>query len=278
MKKLKYLVLLISSFGFAQILTPQPSPYSKIQQTVGLTEVTIEYSRPALRGRTVMGDLVPYGELWRAGANKNTMINFSDDVILDGTKIAKGNYALFIRPGKTLWEVFFYSNTENSGLPKNWNTNLIVAVAEVVPHTTETTWESFTISIDDLNNTGATLNIKWENTEVKIPFKVPTDKKTMASIKETMKGSPKSRDYYSAAIYYRETGKDLRQAKKWIAKAIDLDEGKYWMYRQQSLILAELKETEAAIVAAKTSLKLAKEAGNNDYIRLNTKSIEEWSK
>jgi tetratricopeptide (TPR) repeat protein len=225
-----------------------------------------------------MGDLVPYGELWRAGANKNTMINFSNDVILDGTKIAKGNYALFIRPGKTLWEVFFYSNTENSGLPKNWNTNLIVAVAEVVPHTTETTWESFTISIDDLNNTGATLNIKWENTEVKIPFKVPTDKKTMASIKEIMKGSPKSRDYYSAAIYYRETGKDLRQAKKWIAKAIDLDEGKYWMYRQQSLILAELKETEAAIVAAKTSLKLAKEAGNNDYIRLNTKSIEEWSK
>ena len=100
----------------------------------------------------------------------------------------------------------------------------------------------------------------------------------MASIKETMKGSPKSRDYYSAAIYYRETGKDLRQAKKWIAKAIDLDEGKYWMYRQQSLILAELKETEAAIVAAKTSLKLAEEAGNNDYIRLNTKSIEEWSK
>lgn len=185
MKKLKYLVLLISSFGFAQILTPQPSPYSKIQQTVGLTEVTIEYSRPALRGRTVMGDLVPYGELWRAGANKNTMINFSDDVILDGTKIAKGNYALFIRPGKTLWEVFFYSNTENSGLPKNWNTKLITAVAEVVPHTTETTWESFTISIDDLNNTGATLNIKWENTEVKIPFKVPTDKKTMASIKET---------------------------------------------------------------------------------------------
>ena len=83
MKKLKYLVLLISSFGFAQILTPQPSPYSKIQQTVGLTKVTIEYSRPALRGRTVMGDLVPYGELWRAGANKNTMINFSDDVILD---------------------------------------------------------------------------------------------------------------------------------------------------------------------------------------------------
>lgn len=271
-------MLLISSFGFAQILTPQPSPFSKIQQTVGLTEVTIEYSRPALRGRTIMGDLVPYGELWRAGANKNTMINFSDDVILDGTKIAEGNYALFIRPGKTLWEIFFYSDTENSGLPKNWNTNSIAAVAEVVPNSTETTWESFTISINDLNNNGATLNIKWENTEVKIPFKVPTDEKTMTSINETMKGSPKSGDYYSAAIYFRETGKDLKQAKKWIAKAIDLNEGKYWMYRQQSLILAELKETDAAIVAAKTSLKLAKQAGNNDYIRLNNKSIEKWSK
>ena len=99
----------------------------------------------------------------------------------------------------------------------------------------------------------------------------------MASIEKTMKGNPKSGDYYSAAIYLRETGRDLEKAKKWIAKAIEMDEGKYWMYRQLALILNELNETDAAIAASKTSLKLATEAGNQDYVRLNKKAIEEWS-
>ncbi|MFQ3341545.1 MAG: hypothetical protein ACI9TK_001209 [Flavobacteriaceae bacterium] len=278
MKQLKYLTLLVCSLGFAQIQTPQASPISKIQQTVGLTEVTIEYSRPAMRGRTIMGDLVPYGKLWRAGANKNTIIKFSDDVIVGGKSISAGDYALFIRPGETLWEVFFYTKTNNSGLPKKWETSAIAAVVEVAPNTTENTSESFTISIDNLNNNGATLSIKWENTHVSISFEVPTNEKTMASIKETMKGTPKAGDYYSAAIYYKETGRNLKQSKSWIAKAISMDDGKYWMYRQQSLILAGLMEKNAAIEAAKISLKLAEEAGNNDYIRLNTKSIEEWSK
>ena len=100
----------------------------------------------------------------------------------------------------------------------------------------------------------------------------------MASIKETMKGDPKAGDYYSAAVYYRQSNQDLNQAKKWIAKAIEMDSGKYWMYRQQSLILAKLNEKEVAIAAAKVTLKLAEEAGNKDYVRLNTKAIEEWSK
>jgi tetratricopeptide (TPR) repeat protein len=93
-----------------------------------------------------------------------------------------------------------------------------------------------------------------------------------------MKGDPKWRDYYSAAIYYRESNRDLQKAKKWMAKAIELDGGKYYMYRQQALILADLNEKEAAIEASKMSLKLAKEVGNEDYVRLNTKAIEEWSK
>ena len=100
----------------------------------------------------------------------------------------------------------------------------------------------------------------------------------MASINKIMQGEPTARDYYGAAIYFRESGRDLQKAKEWISTAIDMDGGKYWMYRQQALILAELNEKEAAILASKNSLELAKKAGNKDYIRLNNKSIAEWSK
>ena len=278
MKHLNFLLVFVCAFGMAQIQTPQPSPSTKVEQVVGLTKVTLEYSRPAMRGRTIMGELIPMGELWRAGANKNSTLSFSDDVTVGGKALKQGTYAIFIRPGVTMWEVFFYTQIENWGIPEKWDTKSIAATVEVETQTLKEAVESYTISVDDLNNNGATINFKWENTLVSVPLEVPTHSKTMASIKETMKGDPKAGDYYSAAIYYRQSNQDLNQAKKWIAKAIEMDSGKYWMYRQQSLILAELNEKEAAVAAAKVSLKLADEAGKKDYVRLNTKAIEEWSK
>ena len=278
MKHLKLIILLCGGLAVAQIQTPQPSPSTTLEQVVGLTEVKIEYSRPTMRGRTIMGDLVPYGSLWRTGANKNTTLSFSDPVMVGGQALAAGTYALFTRPGKSLWEVFFYNETENSGLPKEWKPESIVAVIEVPTQSLVEPVESFTISINELTNTGANIHLSWENTRVTLPLEVPTDEKTMASIKETMKGTPKARDLYQAAVYYRESGRDLQAAKEWIGKAIEMDPGKYWMFRQQALILADLNEKEAAIKAAQSSLELAEKAGNQDYVRLNTKAIEEWSK
>lgn len=278
MKHFKYLLLLLCTYGMAQIQTPQPSPTTKIEQVVGLTNVSLEYSRPSMRGRKIMGELVPMGEMWRAGANKNSTISFSDAVKVGGKNLEAGTYSLFIRPGNSMWEVFFYTQIENWGLPSEWDINSIAATVESKTEKLSDAVESFTIAIEDLSNDGANLIIKWENTQVSIPLEVPTHSKTMASIKETMKGEPKAGDYYSAAIYFRQSGQDLKQAKNWIAKAIEMDSGKYWMYRQQSLILAELNEKDAAIAAAKSSLKLAEKAGNQDYVRLNNKSIEEWSK
>lgn len=278
MKHLKLIILLCSSLAVAQIQTPQPSPSTTLEQVVGLTEVKIEYSRPAMRGRTIMGDLVPYGSLWRTGANKNTTLSFSDPVTVGGQALAAGTYALFTRPGKSLWEVFFYTETENWGTPQEWQSKSVAAVIEVPAQSLAEPEESFTISINELTNTGANIHLSWENTRVTLPLEVPTDEKTMASIKETMKGTPKAGDLYQAAVYYRESGRDLQTAKKWIGKAIEMDPGKYWMYRQQALILADLNEKEAAIKAAQSSLELAEKAGNQDYVRLNTKAIEEWSK
>ena len=278
MKYLKLIILLCSGLAVAQIQTPQPSPSTTLEQVVGLTEVKIEYSRPAMRGRTIMGDLVPYGSLWRTGANKNTTLSFSDPVTVGGQALAAGTYALFTRPGKSLWEVFFYTETENWGTPQEWQSKSVAAVIEVPTQSLAEPEESFTISINELTNTGANINLSWENTRVTLPLEVPTDEKTMASIKETMKGTPKAGDLYQAAVYYRESGRDLQTAKKWIGKAIEMDPGKYWMFRQQALILADLKEKKAAIKAAQSSLELAEKAGNQDYVRLNTKAIEEWSK
>ena len=278
MKHLKLIILLCSSLAVAQIQTPQPSPSNTLEQVVGLTEVKIEYSRPAMRGRTIMGDLVPYGSLWRTGANKNTTLSFSDPVTVGGQALAAGTYALFTRPGKSLWEVFFYTETENLGLPQEWQSKSVAAVIEVPTQSLAEPEESFTISINELTNTGANIHLSWENTRVTLPLEVPTDEKTMASIKETMKGTPKAGDLYQAAVYYRESGRDLQTAKKWIGKAIEMDPGKYWMFRQQAFILADLNEKEAAIKAAQSSLELAEKAKNQDYVRLNTKAIEEWSK
>ena len=274
---MKYLLVFVCSYGLAQIQTLQTSPSAKIEQVVGLTNVTIDYSRPAKRDRKIMGELVPMGEIWRAGANENSTLSFSDPVKVGGKNLDAGTYSLFIRPGKSMWEVFFYTETDNWGLPEKWNTESIAVVVETEIIQLKTTIESFTISLDDLYNNGANINIMWENTKVSIPIEVPTHSKMMSSITKTIKKDPKSRDYYNAAIYYRQSNQDLNQAKKWIAKAIEMDPDKFWMYRQQSLILAQLNEKDIAIAAAKTSLKLAQEAGNMDYVRLNTKSIKEWS-
>ena len=113
-KTLTFFLFMLAAITMqAQVQAPQPSPHAKIWQTVGLTEVTVEYSRPSMRGRTVFGNLVPYGKLWRTGANQNTMVTFSTDVMIGGKTVKAGSYAIFTTPNKDNWEVVFYSDTNN---------------------------------------------------------------------------------------------------------------------------------------------------------------------
>ena len=265
------------TLAFAQVKAPQASPAATVAQTIGLTETSVVYSRPSLRGREVMGNLVPYGKIWRTGANKNTTIQFPDPVQVGGQTLAAGTYAIFTRPGASLWEVFFYTDSENSGIPKEWSADKVAATLEVEPQKNGMV-ETFSIWFYNLTNNDAVLNLAWENTRLSMKIEVPTVKMAMASIKKVLANDPKHRDYYLAAVYYLNEGQDLKQAKKWINKAIAMKDDAYWYFRQQSLILAGLNETAAAIEAAKNSLKLAKKAGNQDYIKLNTESIAEWSK
>ena len=279
MKKLlvSIFVLALSFSGYAQIETPQPSPFSKLEQKVGLTDVTLEYSRPSMRGRTIFGNLVPYGKLWRTGANANTKISFSDDVTVGDETLKAGTYAIYTIPSESSWDVIFYSDADNWGTPQEWDDAKVVAKATVEVYKMSANIETFTMSIDHLSNGGATLGMFWENVYIGVEFKVPTDNKVLANINDVMGGQPSANDYYAAAVYYAQENKNIKKAKEWIDKAISMTEKPaYWQLRQQSLIYEKAGNKEEAIEIAKKSLAGAEKAGNEDYVKLNTDSLKEW--
>ncbi|HMR17337.1 MAG TPA: DUF2911 domain-containing protein [Mariniflexile sp.] len=282
MKKLLVLMLSISAtyFVHAQIATPQPSPFSKIEQKVGLTDVTLEYSRPSMRDRVVFGNLVPYGKIWRTGANARTKITFSTDVTVEGQPIKAGSYAIFTKPESTSWEVYFYTESNGGGTPQTWDDAKVAAKVSAKVYPMPMKVETFTMTFDDLTNNGATLGILWENVYVGIPFEVPTDDMVLTNINNAMNGTPTANDYYAAAVYYLQANKDIKQAKTWIDKAIAMagDKVAFWQLRQQSLIYAKAGDKMGAIAAAKKSLAAAEKAGNDDYVKMNTDSIAEWEK
>lgn len=278
MKKMFIFLFLASGMiSHSQVQAPQPSPFTKVEQKVGLTDVTIEYSRPGMRNREIFGDLVPFGEVWRTGANDNTKITFSDDVTIEGTQLEKGTYAIFTIPEGNSWEIIFYSDASNWGAPQDLEEDKITLRANAEVSGLPFEMETFTIMIDDLENDAAVLNFIWENTVASLPFEVPTDKKAMVSIEETMNGNPGVNDYVAAASYYHDEGKDLETAYEWISRAVEMgDDDAFWILRRKSLIEADLGKKEEAIATAKQSLAAAEKAGNQDYVKMNKDSLKEW--
>ncbi len=277
MKKILLFTLAITmSYAVnAQIKTPAPSPFSKIEQKVGLTDVTLEYSRPSMRGRTIFGDLVPFGKVWRTGANANTKITFSGDVMIGDKTLKAGSYAIFTIPQADKWEVVFYTET-GGGAPNELDMDKVAAsvMAEVMPLSMDI--QSFTMSFDDVTSSSAVIGILWEKSYVGVKFNVPTDEAVMAAIDKTLSG-PGFGDYYAAASYYFAEGKDISKAKEWIDKAMSMTKSpRYWQLRQQSLIYAAAGDKAGAIEVAKASLAAAEEAGNQDYVKMNKESIAEW--
>ena len=279
MRKLLLIVLMaaVTFTAKAQINTPAPSPFSKTEQKVGLTDVTLEYSRPSMRGRTIFGDLVPYGRTWRTGANARTKVSFSDDVEIDGQQLKAGTYAIFTKPGEQKWDVFFYTEHDANGAPQEWDESKVAAKTTVDVYPLPMPIETFTITFDDLTSNSANLGMMWEKVYVAVPISFPTDAMVEKNIETAMAGSPSADDYYTAAVYYLEEDKDIEQAKTWMDKAMEMSGGlKFWQLRQQSLIYAKLGDKKGAIKAAKASLEKAKDAGNDDYVKMNTDSLKEW--
>ena len=275
------LLIFTVNLSFSQINTPRVSPASEVEQMVGLTEIEIEYSRPSMRGREVFGNLVPFGKVWRTGADNSTKISFDTDVIISGKTIQSGTYSIFSIPNKESWEIILYSDVELWGVPRDWSENKIVfsSMFDVKKLKKSNTVETFTISFNDLTNNDVNMSISWENTSVDIKIEVPTRSMVESDINKVLSDNPKSSDYYAAAVFYRQENINLDKALEWMNKAIEMNESpRFWQYRQQSLIMAANDKFADAVDAAKKSLNLAIEADNQDYIKMNRESIVEWSK
>jgi len=281
MRLLNLFFLLSFFISFSQVKTPQASPKSKLIQNVGLIEITIEYSRPSIKGRDIMGDLVAYGEIWRTGANNISTIKFSDQISINNKLIPKGKYSLLTKPNKKSWDIYLLEYNEDErvlNIIKNWDDQIIISELNVPVIYKDKKTETFTIDINNISNNGADINLTWENTLIQIPLNVLSKQKVLASIKKTLMNKPSVYDLYNSASYYLQEGEDLNLAKKWINKAIEIDSTKYWMFRLQAVIHNKLNLNKEAINAAKKGLELAKKAGNNDHIRMNLKSIQDWKK
>lgn len=277
MKNLVLSLFLVLTLGWsmqAQISTPAPSPLAKMEQMVGLTEVHLEYSRPSAKGRTIFGDLVPYDKLWRTGANAATKVTFSENVVIEGQDLEAGSYALFTIPGEDEWTIIFNTDTEQGGTG-NYDEEKDALRVTVKPQALSQHVETFTIGINDITSSSATMNLRWENTQVIVPFTVFTDIQVEASIAQVM-GGPSSRDYYAAASYYLAEGKDPKQALEWINKHLEMDEPKFWTLLAKSRIQAEAGNLKAAIKTAEQSKKMAMDAGYDSYVKMNEENIAMW--
>ena len=271
-------LLFISFYGFSQLKTPSASTASEIEQVVGLTEIEVDYNRPSKRGRVIFGNLVPFGKIWRTGANSGTEISFSTDVSINGENINEGTYSIFSIPNEDSWQIIFYSDTDLWSVPRNWEESKIIFQSNFKSNTNNKVVETFSISFEDITNNNVNLVFSWDDTNVIVPIDVPTKSLVEDQIKSIMGDDPKSSDYYSAAVYYLQENINLDIALKWMNKAIEMIENpRFFQLRQQSLILAANGQYKNAIKVAEMSLELSIQANNGDYVKMNNDSIEEWS-
>ncbi len=281
MKKIGSLILFaafVSSTIQAQIVTPALSPSAKVEQRIGLTDVAVEYSRPSKKGRIIYGDLVPFDQPWRTGANAATKITFSDDVTFGGVNVTKGSYALLSKPGKSTWTFMLYPhNSTNFGSYLESDVTPIMVTTQPIMMPKGINVESMMIGFGNLTSTSGDFYLLWDDTFVPVSIKTNTDQTVEANIAKVMAG-PSAGDYYSAANYYLNAGKDLNQALVWVNKSIDMGNEKFWVLRVKSLIQAGLGDKNGAIITANRSLELARKENNADYIKMNTDSIAEWQK
>lgn len=280
MKKIVVALFFMSSIGLnAQIKTPALSPLSKVEQTIGLTNITVEYSRPSKREREVFPEVAAYGQIWRAGANKNSIVSISDQIIIGKDTLKAGSYAIFVKPEKNNWTVYLYSNTENWGTPAKWDEKLVAAAITVPTIALNHVVETFTIGFDNITLNSGNLVMSWDKVMTVVPFKVNDAKKINDQILKVLAG-PTANDFYRAADYNINSNGDMKQALQWIDKAIELygKDVPFHVLRKKAIIQAELVDYKGAIETAKKSIDASKAAGNDEYVRMNEASIKEWSK
>jgi hypothetical protein len=270
-KLLAFVILCCAAlFADAQsIKTPQPSPGQTIRQDFGISSIELNYSRPGMKGRKIFGDLVPYGKVWRTGANSATRIKFSDDVTIGGQTLKAGEYAIYTVPNEKEWEIIINKGSANWGTDYKQEDDILRVKATSV----KLDWpvETFTMQFSNVKSNSTDLQIMWDKTLVSVPITTDVDQKVIAQIDNAM--NKDNRPYFAAAMYYMETGRDLNQAVTWLDKAIEQNPTAFWVYHQKANALAKLGKKAEAKTTAQKSMELAKTANNDDYVKLNEKLI-----
>ncbi|MEI2738157.1 MAG: DUF2911 domain-containing protein [Chitinophagaceae bacterium] len=278
MKKL--FITTIAAFALfvadAQTLTtPQPSPTQTIKQNFGVSSIELSYSRPGMKGRKIFGDLVPFGKVWRTGANNATTITFGDDVTIGDAKVKAGKYGVISIPEKKNWTLIITKQLDVTS-PAAYKQDQDVVRLEVKTMNMDESMETFTMQFANIKTNSCELHIMWDRTAVSLPITTDVETKVMAQIDQLM--NKDNRPYFNAAMYYMDNGKDLNQALAWFEKATELQPNAFWIHHQKANCLAKLGKKEEAKAAAEKSKALATEQKNDDYIKLNEKLLAELDK
>ena len=277
MKKL--FITVIAAFTLfvadAQLKTPAPSPTQNIKQDFGLSSVELSYSRPGVKGRKVFGDLVPFGKVWRTGANQATTLTFGDSVAIGSAKIPPGKYGLLTIPDKKSWTIIISKQT-NVTSPADYKQDQDLVRVEAKPMDMDYSVETFTMQFANVKTSTCELHLMWDKTAVALPITTDVETKVMAQIDQLM--NKDTRPYFNAAMYYMDNGKDLNQALAWFDKGVELQPEAFWIHHQRANCLAKLGNKDEAKAAAEKSKELATIAKNDDYVKLNEKLLAELNK
>lgn len=264
MKKILLLsAIFCYSFISAQIKSPQPSPTATITQKVGVSNISVEYSRPGAKEREIFGGLVSYGKMWRTGANKATKITFNENCVFGGAKVKKGSYSLFTIPGEKEWTVVLNKNTELWGVGEYDEKNQVCSIVSKAIETKDFT-ESFTIDFGTFQSFSAIMSLKWANTKIDIKIESLAAKKLEKQYLELLTKGPSASDYYNGAKFFADNTSEYEMALEWINTAIDKRPDAFWMQFHKARILKKMGNNKESISVAEGVIELAKEK-KDDY-------------
>ena len=268
--------LFCSSAIFAQDLKlPAASTTQSVTQEFGLGTIKLNYARPSVKGRKIFGGLVPFNEVWRTGANSATLLNFSDEVKIEGNTLPAGEYGLFTIPGETEWTIILNKDSKQWGAYEYKKENDVVRF-KVKAQKLAAKKETFTIAFDDVMPTSCKLTLLWDNVSVPVNITTEVDGKVMANIEEAMKGEKKP--YFQAAYYYFENGKDLKKALEWATTADAASAKTPWVKLLKGRIQLKSGDKKGAAATAEEGVKVATEINNPEYIRLHKALLAEARK
>ena len=280
------LIFFMSITAWCQLEHPKASPFAEIEQEIGLSKISVSYSRPAARGRVLFGNqpngepgLVPNGRMWRVGANESTKITFDTEVSIFDNVLSKGTYALYAFPEEGEWQIIFHNNISHWGDGRqNYNPKEDALRVKVRPFKTLNFQENFLISFDAITHNGLEMLLTWGNLKIVIPIRIDTLKMMEAQIQEALHNNPTAQSYYEIARYYQEQGVNSKESLKYVNLAIDLNGSTYYYHRIKSLILADMGDYTTAILESEISKELAQKEGKDEFVRLSENDILNWKK